>query len=29
VRAIPAPAGGHAYVGDVIAQLVDELSGLG
>ena len=29
VRAVPPPAGGHAYVGGVTAQLVDELSSLG
>jgi trehalose monomycolate/heme transporter len=29
VRAVPLPAGGHAYVGGVTAQLVDELSSLG
>jgi uncharacterized membrane protein YdfJ with MMPL/SSD domain len=29
VRAIPAPAGGHVYVGGVTAQLVDELASLG
>jgi trehalose monomycolate/heme transporter len=29
VRALPPPAGGHAYVGGVTAQLVDELSSLG
>ena len=28
-RAVPPPAGGHAYVGGVTAQLVDELSSLG
>jgi RND superfamily putative drug exporter len=28
VRAVPPPAGGHAYVGGVTAQLVDELSSL-
>ena len=29
VRAVPVPAGGHAYVGGVTAQLVDELASLG
>jgi RND superfamily putative drug exporter len=29
VRAVPPPAGGHAYVGGVTAQLADELSSLG
>ncbi len=29
VRAIPAPAGSHVYVGGVTAQLVDELASLG
>ncbi len=29
VRATPAPAGGHVYVGGVTAQLVDELASLG
>jgi uncharacterized membrane protein YdfJ with MMPL/SSD domain len=29
VCAVPPPAGGHAYVGGVTAQLVDELSSLG
>ena len=29
VRAVPVPAGGHAYVGGVTAQLADELASLG
>ncbi len=29
VRAVPAPAGSHVYVGGVTAQLVDELASLG
>ena len=29
VRAVPPPAGGHAYVGGVTAQLADELASLG